>query len=383
MIGGVGPLTLALAVVLLLSLVAYALLGGADYGGGVWDLFATGERKDRQRALIADAIGPVWEANHVWLILVVVLLFTVFPPAFARLTTVLHVPLSLMLIGIVLRGSAFTFRTYDDRRSSAQRRWGRTFAVASVITPVLLGICIGAIASGRAGESWGLLARLRGCLATAGAGSGCAAERESASFVAVYIESWLTPFAVGTGVFALAMFAFLAAVYLTVEAPDDDLRRDFKRRALAAAGATAALAVALPFLAARQDGLIGQRLLGSWWSVPLLFTTAAAAALAVRALMRERYRLARIAAGAVVTMLLSGWAGAQFPYLVPPDLTIAGAAAPQSTQRLVAWALGLGAVVLIPSLAYLFRVFKGKPPAFSRMEEEDAGAVGGGVGRER
>ena len=372
MSGDAGMLTLVLAAVLLLSLIAYALLGGADYGGGVWDLFARGERQERQRSLIAEAIGPVWEANHVWLILVVVLLFTVFPPAFSRLTTVLHIPLALMLIGIVLRGSAFTFRTYDDRRSSAQRRWGRTFAMASVLTPVLLGVCIGAIASGRAGESWALLARLRECRAVGGPAADCSEALTAASFGAVYVESWLTPFAVGTGFLALAMFAFLAAVYLTVEAPDDDLRRDFRRRALAAAGVTAGVAVLLPTLAVDDSNVTRRLVAGSWWSIPLLFATAAMAAIAIRSLVRERYHLARIAAAGVVTLVLTGWAAAQFPYLVPPDLTIAAAAAPRSTQRLIAWALALGAVVLIPSLAYLFKVFKGKPPAFSRMDSGEA-----------
>src|SRR5205823_13466381 len=130
------------------SLNVYALSAGADFGGGVWDLLATGARRDRQRALIADAIAPIWEANHVWLILVVVLLFTAFPPAFSRLMTVLHVPMTLMLFGIVLRGSAFTFRSYDSRRDSVQRRWGRIFAIASTATPVLLGCIVGAIAAG-------------------------------------------------------------------------------------------------------------------------------------------------------------------------------------------------------------------------------------------
>jgi cytochrome d ubiquinol oxidase subunit II len=369
MIGEAGVLTVALASVLLGSLIAYALLGGADYGGGVWDLFATGKRKERQRTLIADAIGPVWEANHVWLILVVVLLFTVFPPAFARLTTVLHIPLALMLIGIVLRGSAFTFRTYDDRRSGVQRQWGRIFAIASVVTPVLLGICIGAIASGSAGNAWGLLARMSACAAAADTSAACAGAREAATFTAVYVDSWLTPFAFGVGLFALAMFAFLAAVYLTVEAPDDDLRDDFRRRALVSAGATGGIAVLLPLLSAGSVPLMGERLLGSWWSYPLLFATAAAAALAVRSLVRRRFGIARIAAAAVVALLLAGWGAAQFPLLVPPDLTIALAAAPQATQRLVAWALALGALVLIPSLMYLFRVFKGRPPAFSRVDD--------------
>jgi cytochrome bd-type quinol oxidase subunit 2 len=114
------------------ALTAYVLLGGADYGGGVWDLLASGPRREKQRELIAHAIGPIWEANHVWLILVVVLLFTCFPPAFAQLMTVLHIPITLLLIGIVLRGSAFTFRAYDATHSAVQERWGMIFAIASV-----------------------------------------------------------------------------------------------------------------------------------------------------------------------------------------------------------------------------------------------------------
>ena len=123
-------LPVILAGLIAVSLNAYVLFGGADFGGGVWDLLATGPRRDRQREVISHAIGPIWEANHVWLILAIVLTFSCFPPVFARLGTVLHIPLSLMLVGIVLRGSAFTFRTYDDEHDAVQRRWGRIFAGA-------------------------------------------------------------------------------------------------------------------------------------------------------------------------------------------------------------------------------------------------------------
>src|SRR5215213_5245590 len=140
-----------LAAVLALSLNAYVLFAGADFGGGVWDLLASGSSRERQREVVGHAIGPIWEANHVWLILAIVLTFSCFPPVFARLGTVLHIPLTLMLVGIVLRGSAFTFRTYDEAHDAVQRRWGRIFAGASLVTPVLLGVCIGAVASGRAG----------------------------------------------------------------------------------------------------------------------------------------------------------------------------------------------------------------------------------------
>ena len=201
-----------LAGVIFVALNAYALLGGADYGGGVWDLLAGGPRKEHQRELIAEAIGPVWEANHVWLILALVLLFTCFPPAFARLGIVLHIPLSLVLIGIVLRGSAFTFWRYGGAAGEEGRRWGVLFAVASLITPLLLGTAAGAIASGGLGEE----ARGKG----------------GVGFYAGYVAPWLTPFALSVGVFALVAFAFLAGVYLTLEARDAELQEDFRRRAL-------------------------------------------------------------------------------------------------------------------------------------------------------
>src|SRR5690242_3709734 len=124
-----------LAGVIVASLNAYVLFAGADFGGGGWDLLASGPRKRAQREVIEHAIGPVWEANHVWLILALVLLFTGFAPAFAQLSIRLHIPFSLALIGVALRGSAFAFRTYGGQRDRVQRRWGLVFAIASLVTP--------------------------------------------------------------------------------------------------------------------------------------------------------------------------------------------------------------------------------------------------------
>jgi cytochrome d ubiquinol oxidase subunit II len=337
-------ITLALTVAgaTMLSLTAYVLLGGADFGGGVWDLLASGPRRREQRALVADAIGPIWEANHVWLILVVVLLFTCFPPAFARLSVTLHIPLTLMLVGIVLRGSAFTFRAHDAQRDDVQRRWGGVFSVASVATPVMLGICIGAVAAGGIPP------------------------RPSGSFADAYIRPWLGVFPLSVGLLALALFAFLAAVYLTVEAEAEApaLQDDFRRRALGA-GVAVGLFSALTLLAARYEApLVWDRLLRSNWAVALHLLTALAAVGAFLALWLRRWRLARIAAAAQASFILWGWALAQYPYLLPETLTLDAAAAPPITLRLVLGALVLGAVVLFPSLVYLFRVFKGRhPPA--------------------
>src|SRR5689334_1038643 len=137
-----------IALVTLLALVLYALMGGADFGAGVWDVLAAGPRAQRRRAVIAEAIGPIWEANHVWLILVIVLLFTAWPAAFAAMMTALHIPLTAMLLGIVLRGTAFIFRKYDSPRPDVQQRWSWVFGVASGFTPFLQGMTLGALATG-------------------------------------------------------------------------------------------------------------------------------------------------------------------------------------------------------------------------------------------
>jgi len=322
-----------LAGAMMVALTFYALMGGADFGGGVWDLFAFGPRKRAQRELIAEAIGPIWEANHVWLILVIVILFTAFPPAFAAVATALHIPLTLMLIGIVLRGSAFTFRSYDKRTDDAQRRWGRVFSIASLITPIWLGVIVGAISSGK----------VRG---------------ESPTTIDGFVVSWFAPFPFAVGLFALALFAFLAAVYLTLAAKDESLREDFRLRALASAIAVGVMALIVFLLSASGAPVIRERLGQSWWTWPLQIATGVFAVCAIAALWKRRFRLARFCAAAQAALILWGWGVAQYPYLVVPDLTISNAAAPAITLRLVWWALIAGAVLLFPSFYYLFRVFK-------------------------
>jgi cytochrome d ubiquinol oxidase subunit II len=324
-----------IAAIMVGALIFYALLGGADYGGGVWDFFARGRRAEEQRDLIAKAIGPVWEANHVWLILVIVVLFTAFPPAFAAIGTALHVPLALMLIGIVLRGTAFTFRTHDVKRDAMQLRWSLIFSIASVITPVLLGVTLGAIASGRI--------RVENGVVTSG-----------------FVQAWLAPFPWAVGLFALALFAFLAAVYLTLETRERALQDDFRRRALISGAAVGLLALAVLLLAKNGAPRIYAGISGSPWSAGLHVFTGVAATGALYSLWRRRYRIARLCAAAQVALILSGWALAQFPFLVGPDITISSAAAPRATLKLLLVALVAGALLLFPSLYYLFRIFKGR-----------------------
>jgi cytochrome d ubiquinol oxidase subunit II len=326
------------AAVIVVALNAYVLMGGADFGGGMWDLLARGPRRDAQRALIARTMGPIWEANHVWLIVAVVLLFTCFPPVFSHLSITLHIPLVIMLVGIVLRGSAFVFRSYGSPREASQRRWGRVFSIASLLTPMLLGVALGAVASGRLGE---VMPR----------------ENSPYTFTELFVAPWLTPFAIGVGCMTVALFAFLAATYLTLETDDAALRDDFRARALGAAAAV--FVAAFTTLAVSRDSAphIGASLTGAGWAIPLQLATGVAALLAIWGLWTRRFRVARYAAGAQVSLILWGWALAQYPYLVPHALRIRDVAAPDITLQLVLAALAGGAVILIPSLVYLFRIF--------------------------
>src|ERR1700756_594521 len=137
-----------IAGIMLISLILYGVMGGADYGGGMWDLLASGVRAPRQRHAIAEAIAPIWEANHVWLILVIVLLFSAFPLAYSTIMIALHIPVAAMLIGIVLRGSAFAFRKYDSKDDAVQRRWSTVFGIASFLTPFFQGLSMGWVGYG-------------------------------------------------------------------------------------------------------------------------------------------------------------------------------------------------------------------------------------------
>ncbi len=315
------------------SLIFYALTGGADYGGGMWDLLAFGPRARRQRQAIEDTLAPIWEANHVWLILVVTVLFTAFPPAFGALMTALHIPLTLVLLGIVFRGSAFVFRKYDAQDDDTHRRWSRVFGISSFLTPFLLGICLGAVASGDIRTEDGVLAT-------------------------GFFAGWTGAFAIGCGLFAQGLFAFLAATYLTVDAEGDrELVEDFRLRALLA-GLSLAPAAALVYALAASGAPMIFEGLTSWWAPWLLVSTSIFAIGALWMLWRRHFRIARFFAAGQVTCILLGWFVAQYPYLIVPDLTVHGSAASSGTLHMLTWALGIGALVLFPSFGYLFFVFR-------------------------
>ena len=328
------PATL-LAGCILASLVLYALFGGADFGGGVWDLLTRDPRATDRRLLIAGAIGPVWETNHIWLIVAIVILFTAFPRAFAVVCTDLFVPLTIVLAGIVLRGAAFSFHAYRLHEERSAGRWGAVFASASLVTPVFLGVVFGAISSGR----------IRATEPLAFKGD---------------VTLWLSPFPISVGFLALASFSFLAAVYLILETEDSGLREEFRRDSFRSAAALALLSGLTLALAAVDAREFFRALTSGFWSIPLVAAAAAAATGAIASLARRHYPLARVCAAAQVSLLLIGWGMAQYPYLVRPDVTVFSAAASPRTLHFLLGALAAGAVFLFPAIFLLLRVFKWK-----------------------
>jgi cytochrome d ubiquinol oxidase subunit II len=322
----------------LAGLMAYAVLAGADFGGGVWDLLASGPRRQRQREAIAHAMGPVWEANHVWLIFVLVVLFTCFPRAYGPLQTALFVPLHLVLAGIMLRGAAFVFRGYgpDHAPSSSpfehHNVWGKVFGAASVISPLLMGAAFGVVTAGDVRVSAGGDVTLTDPV------------------------PWLAPYPMACGLLALATCAYLAAVYLSVEARDE-LREDFRRRAIFAGTATAGLAVFTLLVARREAPWFFEQLLSRRAAAVLGAGGACFVGSAV-AIFRRWLRAARLFAAGQTVLMLLGWGLAHRDFLIYPDVPLLEARGSVATIRFLLGSLPIGVAILVPSLVLLFRVFK-------------------------
>jgi cytochrome d ubiquinol oxidase subunit II len=315
------------AVVLFTGVVAYAVFGGADFGAGFWDLTAGGaERGRRPRHLVDESLAPVWEANHVWLIFCLVMIWTAFPVAFAAIMTTLYVPLGLAALGIVMRGSGFAFRKVVVQ-TDQQRVIGAAFALSSIVSPFFLGTVAGGIASGR--------------VPTRGYGDA--------------VTSWLNPTSVLGGVLAVLACAFTAAVFLTAEArrrDDDELERYFRRRAQVTAvvtGIVALVGIAVLHADAPRlfDGLLSRGL-------PLVVLSGGCGLLALLLLSRVAPRLLQGLAVAAVASVVVGWGVAQYPYLLGTHLSIQVAAAPTSTLWSLTLVAAAALVLVVPSLGLLF-----------------------------
>jgi cytochrome bd ubiquinol oxidase subunit II len=318
----------AVAVVLLLAVVAYAVFGGADFGAGFWDLTAGGpERGENPRDVIEHSIGPVWEANHVWLIFIFVILWTSFPEAYASITLTLFVPLTIAALGIVLRGASFAFRKAVVS-VRYRRTFGAAFAASSVLVPYCMGAIAGGIASGRV---------------PAGGQAGDP------------VQSWINPTSVVGGVLAVAAAAYLAAVYLVWDARrlgEKEMAEYFRRRAVVAAAGVGVIGFAGMFVLAADasylfDGLTSQAL-------PLVIFSALCGVGALVLLVRHAPRGARLIAVIAVAGVIVGWGVAQWPYLLPESLTFSAAAAPTGTLTAVLAVVVLAGVIVVPGFVLLF-----------------------------
>jgi cytochrome bd ubiquinol oxidase subunit II len=318
--------------VMFVGLIAYGLFGGADFGAGVWDLLAGGTRRGaRQRDLIEHSIAPVWEANHVWLIFVLVVLWTAFPSAFAAVVTTLYIPLTLAAFGMIARGAAFAFR--KSISTLGMRRFlGASFALSSLVTPYFLGAVVGGVASGRV---------------PAGIAAGDV------------ITSWTNPTSVLGGVLAVLVCAYLAAVFLCADAHREgaeDLADQFRARALGTAALTGLIGIAGLFVLRADAPLLFEGLTGRALPVVVLSVVAGVAAFVL--LATRRYVPARLASALAVTAILVGWAVAQYPYLLLPELTIEEAAGGRATLVAMLVALVGGSLILVPALVYLYVLFQ-------------------------
>ena len=318
----------AAAVLLMVAITFYAIFGGADFGAGIWDLTAGGPARGRRpRDVIEHSIGPVWEANHVWLIFVFVVLWTCFPEAYASIMLTLFVPLTIAALGIVLRGAGFAFRKAVTQLRH-QRIFGGAFAISSVLVPYCFGAVAGGIASGRvpaggaAGDPW---------------------------------NSWVNPTSIVVGVLAVCVVAYVAAVLLTWDAgrlSDEHMVAYFRIRAVGAAIVAGAVALVGLFVLRSDaryifDGLTSRAL--------ALVVLSALAGVAAFLLLRGRPRRgARIAALVASGALVVAWGVAQWDYLLPETMTVAQAAAPTATITAVLVAAVLAALVLTPAFAFLY-----------------------------
>jgi cytochrome d ubiquinol oxidase subunit II len=319
-------LAVAVAAAMFVGVIAYALFGGADFGSGFYDLTAGSGRRARElRMLVDHSIGPVWEANHVWLIYVLVMWWTGFPTAFAAATTTLFIPLMLALAGIVLRGASFAFRKYAETFRQA-RLFGAIFAGSSLITPFVFGTVAGAIASGR--------------VPAGGYGD--------------RVGSWINPTSLVGGCLAVTTCAFLAGVFLTADADRagiPNLTYRLRGRTLAVGIVSGLVVFAGLYPVLHDSPTLSHRLLGA--ALPLLVVAALAGALTLFLLYRRSYSMARFFAVAAVGAVIIGWGVGQYPWMLVDQLTINDAAGAHSTLTALLVVVALAMVIVLPPLCYL------------------------------
>jgi cytochrome d ubiquinol oxidase subunit II len=312
----------------------YTLLAGADFGAGILETFSSQKNTDT----ISKAIAPVWEANHIWLIIVVVILFMGFPEVYSSLMLSLHIPVMILLIGIIVRGASFTFRYYDIKQEKSHRIYSRFFKLSSIITPFFLGVTLGAVILGRITLNMEL------------------------GFYRVFIDPWFNLFSASIGIFMVILFSFLASLFLLGEAKKAEDIKEYQKFSRILMGGLVVSGL-LVFGAAEWDGF---HLFSRFIESPLSIASIVLATLLIpilrKVIQNQRVTWIRLIAGFQTFLILLGWFAIQYPVLVKlqdqPDLTVYNTRAPESTQFQLIIALIIGLLLVIPALAFLFKVFK-------------------------
>jgi cytochrome d ubiquinol oxidase subunit II len=323
---------------LCLSIILYFLLGGADFGAGVIELFTSKKNRNKTRNILYHAIGPIWEANHMWLIIAIVILFVGFPAIYTTMSLYLHIPLLCMLMGIIARGTAFVFRSYDAVKDNMQRVYNRIFIISSFITPLFLGIIAGSAIAGHIDDG-------------------------ATNFLDAYIFSWLHWFSLAVGLFTVALSGFLAAIYLIGEVDEQNKRRFvLKARGMNIA---AVICGALVFIAARAEGIpLAYRVFGNAEGLTALLLAAASLVLLWVLILRGDTKIIRVLAGFQVVMILFAAGHTFFPDFIimksGHNLSLLQNFANPSTIAALGAALLIASVFILPALGYLMYSFQKK-----------------------
>jgi cytochrome d ubiquinol oxidase subunit II len=320
-----------------LSLLLYLLFGGADFGAGILELFSKPLHRGRTGRITYSAIGPVWEANHIWLIIMIVILFNGFPELYTTLSTYLFIPMVLLLIGIVIRGTAFAFRHYDAVKDGSQKYYAWMFMISSLLTPFFIGVIAGAMILGRI-------------------------DPNAPTYAGKFLDPWLNSFSMAMGLFTCSIFSFLAAVFLIGETSNMGFRGIFLRKARNANIATI-ISGGLVFLSAWANGLpLVWGMMGDPLSLGAIVLATLSLPVLWYALNKAWVMLPRLIAGFQIVMILFAWLWTQYPVIIRTEgqgnLTLFNTAAPESTIYVLGIALLVAGALVIPALLYLLIAFK-------------------------
>ncbi len=322
------------------SICLYILLGGADFGAGIVELASKQSHRKTVRTIMYNAIGPIWEANHMWLIIAIVILFVGFPEIYTTMSVYMHIPLVLMLLGIIARGTAFAFRHYDAVTDEMQTVYSRIFTLSSLVTPFFLGIIAAATVSRTI-------------------------DPQANDFLSAYVYSWLNPFGISVGFFTVAICGYVAAVFAVGQASKVDHQRMLVRLARTFIGIAVVCGAAVFVMAYRSGIPLVDWIVGDvWGKAAVLLATASLFAL-LGALRQRNVLWMRLLAGFQVVMILFAATYRHYPDLIllkdGSALSLTDHHGGMASIEALGWALVLGSIFILPALFYLMYAFRKSP----------------------